>query len=115
MNNPLSVKMEQGLYQASWHDDGTCTVEKILSTNGKVLVNRYVRHGAVTLLEENYDSETAYILFVVEEAPEDVHISRESVIADLIDTFTFEGNDVEARQKETLNDLNKAFLNIVNE
>jgi hypothetical protein len=112
MNNPLLIKMEPGLYQVSWQDDGTCTVEKILNTNGRMLVtNRYVRSGAVTLLEEIYDSETSYVLFVVEEAPKDVHISRESTIADLIDTMREmrEGCCNEERRIETLNDLKKAF------
>lgn len=111
MNNPLSIKMPQGLYQVEWHDDGTVSVEKLLNTTGKVLVNRYIRHGAVTILQKESTEDVTYILFVVEEAPSDVHISKESVIADLLEGIIIEG-DAEARRIETLNDLNKAFLNI---
>lgn len=108
MNNPLSIKMEQGLYQASWLDDGSVIVEKLLSTTGKVLVNRYIRSGAVTVLKEEITEDATYILFVVEETPNDVHISKESVIADLVDAMKLE----EERRIETLNDLNKAFLTL---
>lgn len=107
MNNPLSIKMNPGLYLASWLDDGLVVVEKLLNTTGKVLANRYVRHGAVTILREDI-TETACVLFVVEEVPSDVHISKESVIADLLDGMSV----AESGYQQTLEDLKKAFLSI---
>lgn len=71
-------------------------------------MNRYVRSGAVTVLKEEITEDATYILFVVEEAPSDVHISKESVVADLVDAMKLE----EERQIETLNDLKQAFLTL---
>lgn len=106
--DPLTEQMKPGLYQASWHDDGTCTVEMIVSTIGLVIPNRYQRKGYVTLLREEITEDAAYNQFIVDEAPSSEFNSKDGVIACLLELMKLNEDQYSITRKN----LQEAFVKL---
>ena len=102
--DPLTEQMKPGLYQASWHDDGTCTVEMI----GLVIPIRYQREGYVTLLREEITEDEAYNQFIVDEAPSSEFNSKDGVIACLLELMKLNEDQYSITRKN----LQEAFVKL---